>query len=167
MAGKPKHGLSRTRIYQCWADMKGRCLNSRHKWFNHYGGRGITVCGEWMEFEPFAEWAYSHGYADNLTIDRIDNNKGYCPENCKWSTQHEQSMNKRHLANANGFVGVHKRISRGNVYYSAEVCRNRKFIYVGNYKTPEEASAARTRYIKEVLHEDGTFGRFETADRKA
>jgi hypothetical protein len=65
MAGKPKHGLSQTRIYQCWADMKGRCLNKNHKWYDHYGGRGIAVCAEWMTFEPFAEWAFSHGYADD------------------------------------------------------------------------------------------------------
>lgn len=157
MAGNVKHGHSYDRIYKCWADMKTRCLNKKHKWYGHYGGRGITVCDEWMRFEPFAEWALSHGYAEDLTIDRIDNDKGYCPENCKWSTQQEQSMNKRHLPNKTGYVGVHKRISRGkNVYYSAEACRNRKFIYIGNFKTPEEASAARTRYLKEVLHEDVT-----------
>lgn len=157
MAHFRKHGLSQTRIYGCWADMKQRCMNPKHKWFDHYGGRGINVCEEWMRFEPFAEWAFSHGYADNLTIDRIDNDKGYCPENCKWSTQQEQSMNKRHLKNSNGYVGVHKRTVRGNTYYSAELCRHRKFIYIGNFKTPEEASLARSKYLKEVLHEDGTF----------
>ena len=112
MAGKKKHGQSRTRLYQCWADMKGRCLNSKHKWFDHYGGRGITVCDEWMTFMPFADWAYSHGYADDRTIDRIDNNGNYCPGNCKWSTQHEQSMNKRHLQSSTGYVGVRKQIGR-------------------------------------------------------
>ena len=152
-----KHGLSRTRIYQCWSDMKARCLNPKHKWYGSYGGRGITVCEEWMQFMPFAEWAFCHGYADDLTIDRINNNGNYCPENCRWSTQHEQSMNKRHLKNATGYTGVHKVISRGkNVYYSAEACRNRKLIYIGLYKTPEEASAARTKYLREVLREDGS-----------
>ena len=154
MAGKPRHGQTHNRLYTCWADMKTRCLNKKHKWYGHYGGRGITVCDEWMRFEPFAEWALSHGYAEDLTIDRIDNDKGYCPENCKWSTQHEQALNKRHLPNSNGFVGVHKRTVRGNTYYSAEACRNRKFIYIGNFKTPEEASAARTKYLREVLHEN-------------
>lgn len=150
-----KHGLSRTRIYQCWSDMKARCLNQGHKWYGHYGARGITVCDEWMQFIPFAEWAFSHGYADDLTIDRIDNDGNYCPENCKWSTQHEQSMNKRHLKNSNGYKGVHKVVSRGNVYYEAQVCRHRKVINIGLFKTPEEASAARSAYLKEVLHEDG------------
>lgn len=145
MAGKPKHGQSGTRIYKCWADMKQRCTNPRHKWFSHYGGAGITVCDEWMKFEPFAEWAYTHGYADNLTIDRIDNNKGYCPENCKWSTQHEQSLNKRHLASKSGFVGVRERFSG---YFEAEVTWNRKYYYIGHFNSATEASKARTRFVE-------------------
>ena len=155
MSGKPKHGMSHSRIYQSWANMKVRCLCKTNKWYPHYGGRGITVCDEWMSFEPFYSWAMANGYSDSLTLDRIDNDKGYSPDNCRWATQHEQSMNKRHLSNQTGYVGVHKRTIRGNTYYSAEACRNRKFIYIGNYKTPEEASAARTKYLKEMSHEHG------------
>ena len=144
MAGKPKHGLSNTRIYKCWADMKTRCCNPKSKWYDHYGGRGITVCSEWMRFEPFAEWAFSHGYADDLTIDRVDNNKGYCPENCKWSTQHEQSMNKRHLPSKTGYVGVRK-IKGG---FSAEATRYGVYHYIGYFKTADEAHIAREAYLR-------------------
>ena len=144
MAGKKKHGLSHTRIHQCWADMKGRCLNKNHRWYDHYGGRGITVCQEWMEFEPFAEWSFSHGYAEDLTIDRIDNDKGYCPENCKWSTQHEQSLNKRHLKSRTGYVGVREPLPG---YFTAEVCWKMKYYYVGHFKSAVEASEARTKFV--------------------
>ena len=145
MAHFRKHGLSQTRIYQCWADMKARCLNENHRWYDHYGGRGITVCEEWMRFEPFAEWAFSHGYAEYLTIDRIDNDKGYCPENCKWSTQHEQSINKRHLKSRTGYVGVRERLPG---YFTAEVVWKMKYYYVGHFKSAAEASEARTKFVE-------------------
>ena len=149
MAKFRKHGLSRTRIYQCWADMKARCLNKSHRWYSHYGERGITVCDEWMQFEPFAEWAFSHGYADDLTIDRIDNNKGYCPEYCKWSTQHEQSMNKSHLQSKTGFVGVRAHSKGG---FMAEVTRHGKYHYIGYYKTAVEAHEAREAFLRGGLN---------------
>lgn len=148
MRGNRIHGLTHTRIYQCWADMKQRCFNPNHKWYPRYGGRGITVCNEWLDFIPFYNWALANGYSDDLTIDRINNDWNYEPSNCRWATQQEQSLNKKHLSNSTGYVGVHKRIVRGNTYYSAEMCRNRKFIYIGNYKTPEAAHEAREEYIR-------------------
>lgn len=90
------HGCTKTRLYSIWSSMKTRCYNARSKAYNYYGGKGITVCQEWLNsFEAFREWALSNGYQDSLTLDRINGEKGYYPDNCRWATWHEQRMNQR------------------------------------------------------------------------
>lgn len=90
-----KHGMFGTRIYTIWADMKKRCFDKRDRAYKHYGGRGITVCKDWYDFETFYEWAKKSGYNDNLTLDRINVNDDYTPNNCKWATWKEQQNNRR------------------------------------------------------------------------
>lgn len=93
------HGDSRvgkrSRLYSLWVPMIQQCENKNTTNYMNYGGRGISVCPEWHNYMVFKEWALSNGYADNLSVDRIDVNGNYCPENCRWTTMKEQNNNKR------------------------------------------------------------------------
>lgn len=101
----PIHGMKHTRLYRVWGAMKERCNNPHNKSYSRYGGKGVKVCREWNDsFSVFADWAESHGYEDGLTIDRIDNGKGYYPENCRWVTTAIQNRNysRNHLITYHG-----------------------------------------------------------------
>lgn len=91
-----KHGMCRTRLCRIWYQMRRRCNNPNYPEFQYYGGRGIKVCDEWeKDFSSFKKWAEKTGYTDELSIDRIDPDKGYSPDNCRWATNKEQCNNKR------------------------------------------------------------------------
>ena len=90
-----KHGDCETRLYSIWRAMKHRCDNSNEPSYRNYGGRGISVCDEWYDYETFRDWALDNGYDDDLSIDRIDVNDGYYPENCRWVDAVVQGNNRR------------------------------------------------------------------------
>lgn len=95
-----RHGMKHTRLYRIWQGMLRRCDNPKRKDFKDYGGRGITVCEEWKKcFTAFRDWSLSNGYRDDLTIDRVNNNEMYSPENCRWVDMETQNKNKRHGEN--------------------------------------------------------------------
>jgi len=91
-----KHGEVKTRLYRTWNGMKERILNPKSHNYRDYGGRGITICNEWLEFIPFRDWALNNGYVDNLVIDRENPNGNYEPSNCRFLTVKESNRNRRY-----------------------------------------------------------------------
>lgn len=128
--------MSTTRLFWVWHGMMERCSNKKSLSYKHYGGKGIQVCDEWKDSTAFIKWALENGYKDNLTIDRIDSNKNYEPDNCRWVGWKVQANNtsRNHyltikgetktLAQWSEFYGVpykyvHKRVSLGWTYEEA------------------------------------------------
>ncbi|MCK4384678.1 MAG: hypothetical protein KAW52_00300 [candidate division Zixibacteria bacterium] len=86
-----KHGENKTRLYGIWQAMKNRCFRKNNQNYKNYGGRGIKVCSSWHNYMPFRNWAFSHGYQEELVIDRINDDGNYEPSNCQWLTKSENS----------------------------------------------------------------------------
>ena len=151
IARNTTHGLNGTRIYNIWAGIKDRTLKPKNKHYHYYGGRGIKICDEWKnDFMSFYTWAMSNGYEENkgLSIDRIDNDGNYCPENCKWTTRTIQARNQRKRRdNTSGYKGVCFKKERNK--YVAQICVNKNYIYLGYFKTAIEAGVDYNNYIIE------------------
>lgn len=110
--------MSETRINRIWLRMRNRCNNKNNEQYKNYGGRGIKVCDEWLNkdngFMNFYNWAINNGYKENLTIDRIDVNGDYEPNNCRWITMFDQQSNKRN----NRFIEYY-----GKIYTVSQLSR--------------------------------------------
>lgn len=124
-----KHGLSHSRLWRVWCNIKKRCYYKNHKAYKEYGERGITVCEEWLnDFQAFHDWAMANGYNENApkgqcTIDRINNNGNYEPNNCKWVSMKEQARNKR-----NNKIITYNGISKCLVEWAEDMNLNAKYL---------------------------------------
>ena len=141
------HGLTNNQFYDTWKSMMGRCVNVNIKQYNYYGGRGITVCEEWLDVRNFVAWCdLTHPNIEGLSLDRIDNDKGYSPDNCRWADRTAQSVNQRIMKNnTSGYVGVIWNIR--NKRWTAYISVNNTKKHIGSFKTIEEAVLARDQYI--------------------
>lgn len=147
------HGESRTRLYRIWKSMRNRCANPNSTGFEIYGGKGITVCPEWSSYEAFREWALSNGYSSDLSIDRIENNLGYEPGNCRWATKQTQSENRGFVQRApDGELWWHK-AQKNNITQTAYRTR------LNDGWSHEEASSF-PMYKKRASPQRGADGRF-------
>lgn len=137
-----KHGMSGTPLSVLLKNMKSRCYNHNNKMFYRYGGRGITICKEWLsDSNLFFEWAANNGYKQGLQIDRIDNNGNYEPSNCRFVSQLENSRNKEQRMKY-GFIGVFAHSGGGFTCRAGHK-------YIGWYKQAKDAAIARDAFIIE------------------
>ena len=147
--GGNTHGLSHNQFYKTWDDMIRRCNNLKSKDYKHYGARGITVCEEWLDIKKFIAWAEStHPNVKGVTLDRINNDKGYSPENCTWSDKTTQNINQRMKKNnTSGYVGVYW--NKGSKKWVVNIRISKILKQIGSFKDKIEAVLARNNYIIE------------------
>lgn len=160
------HKKSNARLYTIWKGMKQRCNNPNQTSYQNYGGRGIKVCEDWeTDFASFEEWALSSGYSDLLSIDRIDVEKGYSPDNCRWATCSTQSANTRkiHVHNKSGYRGV----SWNNQYgkWEVSIMVGRSTTKIGYYADKLQAAKAYDTYVKDNNLEHTINGVLEADER--
>jgi hypothetical protein len=155
-----KHGMRKTRFYGIWTNMKQRSTNQSHRDWYKYGGRGIDLHADWMDFESFKSDMYDsylehvakHG-EDNTSIDRVNNDVGYSRSNCRWATRSEQERNKRDVVrSSSGVKGVSWHGKAGK--WRAHIKRNGKFKHLGLFESIEDAAEARGEAEKSILREE-------------
>lgn len=145
--------ISKSPEYQVWADFKYRCNNPNHRYYNDYGGRGITYHFLWENFENFYK-DMGKRPSSKHSLDRINNELGYCKDNCKWATLKEQLLNRRPYRTKKGLLpGVRKLKNRHN--YQSAITMNKKIVYLGTFSTEQEAH---DRFIQERNKRQSTKG---------
>ena len=147
--GQPTHGLTYNKFYKTWHNMIRRCTNPKNSSYKNYGGRGITVCDEWLDVTNFVAWCEeTYPNIKGYSLDRIDNDKGYSPDNCTWSSRTMQNINQRmKVTNKSGYNGIIW--NKKNSNWKAGIGVNHKLVYIGSFLTKEEAVLARDNYIIE------------------
>ena len=146
------HGMSDSPLYNRWASMKKRCYDKSYHAYHRYGGRGISVCEEWInDFQAFHDDMFDT-FFEGSQLDRENNDGNYCKENCRWVTPKENSNNRSTYFNKTGHTGVYFREKTGK--YTAYFHHNRKSIHVGTYFTIDEAVEARQRAIDEFKEDN-------------
>ena len=145
------HGLKNTRLYTVWAEIKNRTLNPKNKNYKYYGGRGIIICDEWKnDVKSFYDWAITNGYEEDkgLSIDRINNEGNYEPNNCRWTTRVVQNRNQRiKKNNTSGYRGVS--FKKSNNKHTARICVDKNRVFLGYFSTAEDGAIAYNNYIIE------------------
>lgn len=134
------HGDTKTRLYNIYYNMRARCYNAAHNRYQYYGAKGVVICDAWATYYQFKQWAIGAGYAEHLSIDRIDPTGNYKPSNCRWVDATVQAINRRMPVGASGFAGV-------TCTYVAEVRAYKKLIYRVSARSPEEAALLREEFI--------------------
>ena len=145
MGVRTTRGVSYNMFYPRWKNMLDRCTNPEHKSYKDYGGRGIMVCDEWLSIINFIDWC-EHTYIEGMTLDRIDNDKGYSPDNCRWADRTIQSINQRIMKNnKSGYVGVSWRKERNK--WTVRIRTKVRYECLGHFEDLMEAVIFRDKYI--------------------
>lgn len=140
--------LRQTKLYKTWMAMNARCKSNDTKIKTNYKDKGIAVCSEWKDFLVFYDWAINHGYEEGLTIDRIDNSKGYCPENCRWATMKVQSINKSKVFEPTTGIYWRDDLKKWEVTVGKQK-------HLGLFANIDEAIECRKKYLYDYLDEIG------------
>lgn len=145
--GVKTHGLSRSRIYGIFHQMKKRCYNPKSPDYINYGGKGVTICSEWLDdFIEFNDWSMKNGYNKSLTIDRKNPKKGYSPDNCRWVNLTIQSRNRDKIKNSSSkYIGV-SYWKKSKKFISA-ISRNGKRVFIKSFNNEIDAAKARDKFI--------------------
>jgi hypothetical protein len=145
---KKDHGLGHHPLYKAWCNIKDRCCSKNYRGFKNYGGRGIQVCDQWKnDFKSFYNWAILR-WKPGRQIDRIDNDEGYSPENCRFVTRRTNNSHRKDTSKYG--VNIYKQGKK----YQVKIYVNGKTRYLGSFTTQQEARKQRDRFLKNLRREE-------------